>query len=150
MNNITNVIIGSNVRQIGVCAFYNKNIENVTISNGVTTISSCAFLKNQLTSVVIPNSVTIIDAFAFSKNQLTSVSIGNSTSITGRVPFYKNAADLSNPNLASITINRSCSSIKADHYYPYTEGDNYGSQGHIGTHSGVTIYGSNNEVCDAW
>ena len=153
-------------------SFQEKNLTSVTIPNGVTTIENSAFAGNQLTSVVIPDSVTIIGAAAFAGNQLTSIDIPDSVTTIGFSAFagnqlisvivgngiqyiYREAFSkysYSNPNLSKITINKSCNEIKniqafstdTTKYYPWLDGNSpY-------TASGVTIYGSNNEVCDSF
>ena len=87
---------------------------------------------------------------AFEDNQLTSITIGSGIQHIGRRAFSKNSS--SNPNLSSITINRSCSDIKnipasstsSTKYYPWLS---YSSPY---TASGVTIYGTGSEVCDSY
>ena len=153
-------------------SFANKNLISVTIPNSVTIIDESTFQNNQLTSIVIPNSVTIIDESAFRNNQLISVTIPNSVTTIGSSAFYNNQltnvtigngiqyiddsafkkSSSSNPNLSKITINKSCSDIKnipasstdTTKYYPWLS---YNSPY---TATGVTIYGSNNEVCDSF
>ena len=61
----------------------------------------------------------------------------------GEITYYNN------PNLSSITINKSCNDIKNNlkvgaNFYPWL------SNTSPYTASGVTIYGSNNEVCDVF
>ena len=149
-NQLTSVTIPNSVTTIGSSAFENNKLTSVTIGNSVTTIGDWAFYSNQLTSVVIPNSVTTIGSFAFKSNQLTSVTIGSGIQYIGESAFYKYSS--SNPNLSSITINRSCSDIKnipasstdSTKYYPWLSGSSpY-------TASGVTIYGTGSEVCDSY
>ena len=143
-------IIPDNVTTIGDSAFASNQLTSVTIPNSVTTIGWAAFSYNQLTSVTIPNSVTTIGARAFSDNQLTSVTIGSGIQYISWGAFYKYSS--SNPNLSSITINRSCSDIKniprsstnSDKYYPWL------SDSSPYTASGVTIYGTGGDVCDSY
>ena len=109
-----------------------------------------SFEEKNLTSVVIPDSVTTIDYSAFHGNQLTSVTIGNGIQYIDRVAFEKSSSG--NLNLSKITINKSCTDIKniqasstdATKYYHWL------SYNSLYTASGVTVYGSNNEVCDSF
>ena len=124
------------------------------LCQNVTTIGEWAFSHNQLTSVATPNSVTTIGEFAFSRNQLTSITIGNGITTIGDGAFSK--SNYYNPNLTSITINKSCNDIKNNlkaydwqdiliNYYPWLSG----SSPYTGI-GGVTIYGSGNQVCDVY
>ena len=149
-NQLTSVIIGNSVTTIRTGAFSSNQLTSVIIGNSVTTIGACAFESNQLTSVVIPNSVTTIGERAFRDNQLTSITIGSGIQYIDECAFYKYSS--SNPNLSSITINRSCSDIKnipaistdSTTYYPWLlEISPY-------TASGVTIYGTGGDVCDSY
>ena len=130
--------------------FCGKNLKSVILPNKLQRIGIYAFERNQLTSVTIPDSVTIIGSYAFSDNQLTSVTIGSGIQYISWGAFEKTSS--SNPNLSSITINRSCSDIKniprsstdSTKYYPWLKGSSpY-------TASGVTIYGTGGEVCDSY
>ena len=150
MKNLTSVVIPDSVTDIKYLAFKNNQLTSVIIPDSVTAIGHYAFKNNQLTSIVIPNSVTIIDESAFQNNQLTSVTIGNGIRSIDYAAFSKSSS--SNPNLSKITINKSCADIKnihasstgASNYYPWLSYDSpY-------TASGVTIYGSNHEVCDSF
>ncbi|MCI5701459.1 MAG: leucine-rich repeat domain-containing protein [Erysipelotrichaceae bacterium] len=156
-NQLTSVIIPDSVTAINGDAFSDNQLTSVIIPSSVTTIGSSAFYSNQLTSIVIPDGVTTIGSSAFENNQLTSVTIGNAIQYIDCIAFFKfNSSDpnlsSSNPNLSKITINKSCSDIKniqafstdATKYYPWLS---YNSPY---TASGVTIYGSNNEVCDSY
>ena len=149
-NQLTSVTIPNSVTTIGDSAFYRNQLTSVTIPNSLTTIGGNAFRNNQLTSVIIPDSVTTIGGGVFSDNQLTTVTIGNGIQYIDLSAFYKDSS--SNPNLSSITINRSCSDIKnipasstrSTKYYPWL------STISPYTASGVTIYGSDSEVCDSY
>ena len=98
----------------------------------------------------IPEGWTEIEGYAFNYNKLTSVSIGSGIQYIDYAAFSKNSS--SNPNLSSITINRSCSDIKnipasstdSTEYYPWL------SSSSPYTASGVTIYGTGSEVCDSY
>jgi len=170
-NQLTSVVIPSSVTTIGNYAFEDNQLTSVSIPNSVTTIGSSAFAYNQLTSVSIPNSVTTIGYSAFSSNQLTSVSIPNSVTTIGYSAFSSNQltsviigngitsigigafskSNDTNPNLTSITINKSCNDIKnnllsrSTNYYPWLSS----SSSYTGI-GGVTVYGSGNEVCDTF
>ena len=148
--NLTSVIIPDSVITIGGSAFYNNKLTNITIPDSVTTIGNYAFQDNQLTSVTIPNGVTTIGSGAFWNNQLTDITIGNGIQYIDNDLFAKDTS--SNSNLSKITIDKSCTDIKnipasstsTTKYYPWLSFDSpY-------TASGVTIYGSNNEVCDSF
>ena len=152
LNNLNNYQKNVNIKPTAFRAlgsFQEKNLISVVIPNSVTIIDENAFRNNQLTSVVIPNSVTTIGAYAFENNRLTSVTIGNGIQYID-IAFGKTSS--SNPNLFKITINKSCTDIKnipasstsTNKYYPWL------SDSRPFTATGVTIYGSNNEVCDSF
>ena len=151
-NKIENILIPNGVTTIGANALSNNQLSNITIPDSVTTIDLGAFSTNQLSNITIPSSVTTIERGAFSNNQLTSVTIGNGIQYIGISAFEKHIDYNCNPNLSKITINKSCTDIKnihasstgASNYYPWLSYDSpY-------TASGVTIYGSNHEVCDSF
>ena len=152
--NLKEVIFEDNSKltEIKDYLFSNNQLANIEIPNSVTTIGISAFQNNLLTNVVIPNSVTSIDNSAFRNNQLTSVTIGNGIQYIGISAFEKHIDYNCNPNLSKITINKSCTDIKnipaprktTTKYYPWLS---YSSPY---TATGVTIYGSNNEVCDSY
>ena len=149
-NQLTSITMPNSVTTIGSSAFSNNQLTSITIPNSVTTIGEYAFLDNQLTSVTIPNSVTTIGEYAFFNNQLKLITIGNGIMYIGLNAFLKNS--YSNPNLSKITIDKSCTYIK------YIYGDSFDKNGYYPwlstrspyTASGVTIYGSNNEICDSY
>ena len=150
LNQLTSVTIPNSVTTIGNAAFGGNQLTSVTIPDSVTTIGDEAFLGNQLTSVTLPNSVTTIGGGAFADNQLTSVTIGSGIQYIDQAAFSKTSS--SNPNLSSITINRSCSDIKnipasstnSTKYYPWLS---YSSPY---TAHDVTIYGTGSELCDSY
>ena len=150
-NQLTSVEIPNSVTTIGNFAFQGNQLTSVEIPNSATTIGDGAFQVNKLTSVEIPNSVTTIGSTAFSDNQLTSVTIGNGITSIGSSAFSKGS--FSNPNLNSIKIDKSCNDIKNSlnlnnynhtNYYPWL------SINSPYTASGLTVYGSGNEVCDTF
>ena len=151
-NQLMDFEIPSTVTIIGKYVFSHNHLMSVEIPDSVTTIGDGAFGYNQLTSVEIPGSVITIGACAFEYNQLTSIKIGSGVQYIDRVAFLKTGYSSSNPNLSKIKINKTCSDIKniqassinIDKYYPWLS---YGSPY---TATGVTIYGSNNEVCDSY
>lgn len=147
---LTSVEIPSSVTTIGTAAFSNNKLMNAKIPDGVITIADSAFEYNKLTSIEVPDSVTTIGSGVFRYNQLINVIIGKGVKYISWNLFEKTS--VSNPNLSKITINRSCIDIKnipassfgSAKYYPWL----YNASPY--TASGVTIYGSNNEVCDSY
>jgi hypothetical protein len=105
---ITSVIIGDNVKDIGLQAFmYCKSLVSVTIGKSVTTIGQNAFLLcTNLTKVTIGNSVNIIDDSAFGACiNLPSIIIPNSVTTIGDMAF-----DACN-ELTSVTIGKGVTTI---------------------------------------
>ncbi len=150
LKNLTSVVIPNTVRIIGSHAFSDNNLTKVEIPDSVEWIDSNAFSSNQLTRVNIPNSVETIGNAAFSYNQLINIIIGNVIKYIDFSAFDKN--NNSNPSLSSITIDKPCEEIKnieassedTTKYYPWLDSrPPY-------TYRGVTIYGSNGEVCDSY
>ncbi len=146
-NQLTSVNIPDSVTTIGYQAFWTNQLVKAKISNNTILIDCQAFAHNQLVSIDIPDSVITIDNYAFEDNQLTNVTIGKGIQYIGVGAFSDN-----NPSLSKITISKSCVDIKnipitstdTTRYYPWLSGSSpY-------TASGVTIYGSNNEVCDSY
>ena len=87
---ITNVIIGNGINNIGNSAFGElSKLRSITIGNSVTIIGNRAFRNcNNLTSVSIPNPVASIGNHAFAYcSGLTSVSIPNSVTYIGYYAF---------------------------------------------------------------
>ena len=140
----------------GIAEIDNTNIisygginKKIIVPNGVVKISDFAFSSNQLTSVEIPDSVTTIGQSAFAYNQLTAITVGNGIQHIDSGAFEKTS--FSNPNLSKVTIYKSCADIKKIQgseyttiFYPWLYWNS------PWTASGVTIYGSNNEVCDSY
>ena len=131
-------------------ALAHLNLNSVVLPNTLRIIGPGSFFNNNLTTIEIPDSVEDISEYAFDRNQLETVEIGSGIQYIGEAAFYKSTTE--NHNLSSITINKSCSDIKniqgnsddTTIYYPWL------SNNSPYTASGVTIYGSNNEVCDVF
>ena len=89
-NEITKLIIGDNVTNIGYAAFSRcYNMTSVTIGGSVASIDDSAFnYCTGLTSVTIPDSVTVIEysAFAYCRN-LTNITMGNGVTSIGAGAF---------------------------------------------------------------
>ena len=149
-NEAETLILGNSLTTIGDGAFKRNKLTSLVFPNSITSIGNSAFIENLLTNVEIPNSVNSIGNYAFSNNQLTNIVIPDSVISIGDSAFYKE--DTSNPNLVKITINKTCSDIKniqasstdSTKYYPWL------SSVKPYTATGVTIYGSNNEICDTY
>jgi len=149
-NNIESITIPNTIKIIYDGTFSNNLLKKVNIPNGIIAIDDGAFERNNIESIVIPNSVIKIGTEAFEGNQLTSVKIGNGIKSIGFDAFRKDGI-YGNLNLKSITIDKSCGDIKnnllsgSTNYYPWLHYDSpYTGIG------GVTIYGSNNTVCDTF
>ena len=111
------------------------------------------FYSNLLTTITLPNSLVSIASHAFEFNQLEDViMVGNSNNINyiGEVAFYKD--ENSNPNLREIRITKTCAELRqipGDEYddisyYPWlTSKSPYSAER-------VTVYGANNELCNAY
>ena len=106
---ITSVIIGNDVSNIGYEAFFNcSNLTKVVFGNSVDSIGNGAFARcNSLTAIDIPGSVTKIGAGAFGESGLTTVIIPNSVTFIADHAF----ADCS--SLTSVSIASSVDSIGA-------------------------------------
>ena len=107
-NDITSVIIGDSVNNIGDYAFFRcEKITTVTMGNSISAIGTRTFSGcRSLSSVIIPNSVTTIGDDAFSGcNSLTSMIIPNSVADMGNAIFY------GCESLTYVTIGHSVTSI---------------------------------------
>lgn len=113
-NQITNVVIPSEVKYIGDSAFIKNNISLLTIPEGVETVGYRAFKWNNLTSVTLPNSLVTIYDGCFGGNKLTEVFFGSNLSYIGGGAFYLN-------NLSVINLPNKLVTIKALAFYvnPY-------------------------------
>ena len=145
----------NNLEVIGENAFKGGSLEGeFIVSGGVKTISNRAFADNKITKLTLGDNVKFIFSDAtlgtpFENNQLTEIKVGNGINAINEGTFLKTST--SNPNLSKITINKTCSEIKQlpdtggmFNYYPWLAINTpY-------TATGVTIYGSNNEVCDTF
>ena len=87
---VTEYIIGDNVKGIGDYAFYGcSSLTSITIPESVTSIGDDAFYDcSSLTSITIPNSVTSIGVEAFYNcSSLTSITIPESVTSIGNSAF---------------------------------------------------------------
>ena len=66
-NNLTSVVLGSGIVNIGAQAFKNNALETLRIPDSVVTISEGAFNGNNLISVVLGSNVTQIRAKCLSR-----------------------------------------------------------------------------------
>lgn len=174
---VTSIVLPDTLMEIGENAFLNAKFKTIdfpnslevininsfkggslegelVVSGGVKTISNGAFADNKITKLTLGDSVKFIysdstNGTPFENNQLTEIKVGSGVSMINEGAFLKTST--SNPNLSKITINKTCSEIKqlpdiggAFQFYPWLALDEpY-------TATGVTIYGSNNEVCDSF
>ena len=107
--NITEVVIGDNVKYIGEYSFYGcSSLSNVEIPDSVRTIYSCAFYGcSSLESVTIGNSVnSIIDRAFYSCSSLKTIEIPNSVTSIGYYVFGYCTS------LESVTMGNSVKTIK--------------------------------------
>jgi len=67
LSNITELVIPSNVKEIGELGFYGcSGLQKVTFENGIEKIGNYSFYQcSKIDSIVIPNSVTQIGMYAF-------------------------------------------------------------------------------------
>ena len=150
---LTSIVLPSSVTTIGEYAFANNEIASATLVEGLQTIGMGTFYSNLLTTITLPNSLVSIASHAFEFNQLEDViMVGNSNNINyiGEVAFYKD--ENSNPNLREIRITKTCAELKQipgdeyddTSYYPWlTSKSPYSAER-------VTVYGANNELCNAY
>ena len=106
--NVTNVLIGGKITNIGSYAFYGcSSLQSIVIPNSVTSIGSYAFQNcSSLPSIVISNSITSIGNYAFQNcSSLQSIVIPNSVTNIGNYVFYGCSS------LPSIVIPNSVTSI---------------------------------------
>jgi hypothetical protein len=102
-DNITSVIIGSNVTNIGKLSFWGcDKLTSVELGNSVETIHEQAFsYMESLTSIKLPNSVRTIDINAFSHcNGLTSITLNEGLETIDIMAFEgcKNLESIKIPN----------------------------------------------------
>lgn len=84
------VTIEDSVKWIAKEAFYKNEITELIIGNDVRFIADNAFGDNLLTALIIPDSVTGVSLGAFSKNSLTELTIGNNVITIGINAFVDN------------------------------------------------------------
>ena len=156
-NQITSIEIPNNVITIGSEAFSINSLTNLTFENNskLEFIDTGAFWSNNLTNIILPDSVTTIGNSAFAYNKLKTITIGSGIKYISSDVFYK--TDNSNPNLETIMFNnKTCQQIKnipgsetnTKKYYPWLFYNSLNETSYIVP--GVTIYGANSEVCDAF
>ena len=105
---LNSVSFSSNLKNIGVCAFYGCNgLTSVTLPNGVQTIDIFAFCNcKSLTSINIPSSVTYLGERAFLNcYSLTSITIPDNIPSIGMYTF----GDCT--SLSSVTLGNNVKSI---------------------------------------
>ncbi len=133
---VQNVVIPSNLREIGRSAFTNcYQLTSLTISEGVETIKSGAFNQCfRLSSLTIPDSVTTIEKNAFSgMTGLKTLVLGDG--LTEYPSDFTNSSALS-ASVETIKIGNRISNIpnRAFYYYKNLKSVEFGS--------GVTNFGS--------
>lgn len=96
------VIIGSNVKTIGIEALYGLKVSSITIPASVRTICRNAFDScSKLTSIVIPNTVETLDVACFADcKELQSVTLGSTLTEIPQGTFSgcRKLASISIPN----------------------------------------------------
>lgn len=102
---ITSITIGSNVKEIGKCAFFGTMIESLEIPASVETIGDHSFYYSQALKKIEfaenPN-LTCIDKSAFSNSELLGEESNNSITIPKSVKILEEAAFKGCTNLESI------------------------------------------------
>ena len=102
-NELTSVMISSNVTSIRDLTFANNRLTSITIPSGVATVKEHAFYENDLTSVIIPNNVTSIANGVFRNNEnLTSACI---EAAEDNITIHSNTF----PTSVTITYDSDCS-----------------------------------------
>ena len=106
-SDITEVIIGDNITDIGDTIFMESNIKKVTIGNDVKTIGSSAFSwSSNLEEVIFGESVEVVGDYAFdSCSNLKEIIIPDSVESIGNWAFY----DCN--GIENLTIGKSVKSI---------------------------------------
>lgn len=80
---MTNVVMGENIKKINSFAFYGCNkLNSVVLNDNLATIESCAFAQTKLSYIIIPETVTTIHEYAFN-NDVTIY-----TNATKRLPMW--------------------------------------------------------------
>ena len=101
--NIKNLVLPDSIKIIGNLTFENNGLKSVSFGENVKSIGNQAFYKNELMELIIPKSVESIGSAAFIDNDLTNIVI-NSDDITIAQPaFFKSST--SNSNLTTIYNN---------------------------------------------
>ena len=89
---LTEVIFGEGnaITRIHARAFQNNELTSIVLPSNLTRIDLWAFRDNNLTSVALPNSLTTIEQKAFDGNNITRITIGSNVSSIGTGAFANN------------------------------------------------------------
>ena len=87
---LTSVVLPSNLEKIGANAFGRNQLTSVTLPDTVIWIGGNAFSSNQLSNIEIPSGTERVEAGAFSSNQISSLTIPESLYYIGANAFRNN------------------------------------------------------------
>lgn len=84
------IVIPDSVTKIGAGIFASrKDITSVVIGSGVTEIGNYAFAYSGITSVTMGENVKEIGEYAFAQTKISNITLGNSVTSLGRHAFYQ-------------------------------------------------------------
>lgn len=83
MSNLTELVLGKNVKHIGTSAFKWAAITDLTLPDNLEYIGETAFRDAKLTTLSIPDSVKTIGDYAFEKSQLNEFSMSRNIESLG-------------------------------------------------------------------